>query len=147
MLAGLLRRIWPHMLALCAVIGCLWWIDRNAARRTRAQIEAAQARLESRLRADLRQSEQRLTVSIDALAADYARSQVAIARTRAIIQPILTTEIAREPRLSDPAAGLTPGLLAAINRARATGACAATAAGGIRCALPGPAGTGGDEHR
>lgn len=139
---ALIGRHWriPVALALAATLaGVIAWVDHRTARRTEAQLRATQLMIENRMRADLRRSEARLAGTIAALAADYEQSRTVIERTRTIVQPIVTREIVREPRLSDPAAGLTPGLFDAINRARATGACAAAAAGGIRCPLPQPA--------
>lgn len=37
---------------------------------------------------------------------------------RTVIQPALTKEIARDPRYSDPAAGVSRGMLDTLNRAR-----------------------------
>lgn len=130
-----------------AMIGFTAWIDHTAAARTRDQIEAARARLQVQIRDEVRRSEQQLAGAISELASDYERGRTVIERTRTIIQPTVTREITLEPRLSDPASGLTPGLLAAVNRARATGACTAAAPGRIVCPLPEPAAVADDDDR
>lgn len=133
---GWLLRLIPPGLTLLALIGTLWWIDHRGYRRAMAERDARDAALLGAMRADLRGAEMRLADRIAALDADYARQRAALAERHAALQPRLIQEMTREPRLADPALGLTPGLLDTVNRARAAGACAATAAGRIDCALP-----------
>ncbi len=133
---AILRLLGPHLAVVAAIAALIWWIDDNAADRTRSQIAAANAASEIRRRADLRQSEQRLAETLHGIDRSVTDQLAAIDLVGAVIQPTVTREIIRDPRLSDPDAGLTAGLLAAVNRARATGACTAAADGGIECALP-----------
>ena len=135
-MTALLRLIAPHIAVVAAIAAIIWWIDDNAADRTREQLAAASAASEIRLRADLRQSEQRLAETLHGIDRSVTDQLAAIDLVGTVIQPTVTREIIRDPRLSDPDAGLTAGLLAAVNRARAAGACSATADGGIECALP-----------
>lgn len=139
MIPAWLIRFLPHGLAALAVIGAVWWIDQNAAERTRMQIDARAKASENRMRSDLRKSEQRLAVTIGTLGSTYEQGRAAREAGFAALQTDILKEIAREKRLSDPAAGLTRGMLETVNRARASSACAATAAGRIECAVPGPA--------
>jgi len=131
-----LIRFAPHGLAALAVIGALWWIDHRGYRRAMAERDMRDARLLATIRTDLRRSEQALAAAIADAAAGYERRRAALDAQRATLQPILMREIASESRLADPALGLTPGLLDAVNRARAAGACAAPAPGGAPCPVP-----------
>ncbi|GEM_PF-1519391 len=136
MMPAWLARLLPHAGLVLALAAALWWSDRQGHERAMAQRDARDAIMLDRMRAALRQSEQRLAVSIEDAAATYRGQRAAIARAETVLHALIREETARDPRLSDPAAGLTPGLLDAVNRARAAGACAPAAAGRIDCALP-----------
>lgn len=142
-LAALATRLLPHGIALAALLGAILWIDRNAATRTRAQIETARIMSENQLRAELRRSEQRLAGSIGAIGTRVTGQIDALdARHATIIQPTLIRELTRETRFSDPAAGITDGVRAELNRALAAVACAPRPAGGLVCTLPDAAAAG-----
>lgn len=141
-------RLLPHILGVSAILGALWWLDHRGY--VRGQDDAARERLITAimLTRSARQTEQLLGEQINAFGARYEEGRSVIQTTRTIIQPTVTKEIIREPRLSDPAAGLTDGLLHEVNRARsAVGPCSPTAAGGIVCPLPGAGAAEGQEHR
>jgi len=137
MIAALARRVWPHALVIVAVLGAVRWIDHHAAARTRGEIEAARARIEASVRSDLRRSEQRLAITMGALARQVHALDDALAeRSRTDIRPMLTRELTRETRLSDPALGISDGVREQLNRAIPPVACAARPDGAIRCAMP-----------
>jgi len=142
-----LLRFLPQVGVALAVVGAIWWIDHDAYRRAMADREARDARMLEEMRSALRQSELRLSGSIDGITGIYARQREALARADAMLHPIIIKEAIDAPRLSNPAAGLTPGLLDALNRARAAGACAAADAGHIECALPAAAAGAGPVDR
>lgn len=142
-MAALLARLLPHATVVLAVLAALWWIDHQAASRTRAQIETANARLQNQLRADLRDAERTLTERIAGIDAETGRAQAAIEHSRMIVQPTIIKELSRETRYSDPALGLSDGLRKAIDRARGAIACTAAADGGIVCTLPAAEAAGG----
>jgi len=131
-----LLKLLPGALAVLAVVAAVWRIDDGGYKRAMADRDAADAKLQLKIDADLRASESRLAVSIAGIAGSYQGQHDALAAAGARLQPIILQESKNAPRLSDPAAGLTPGLLAAVNGARALGPCATTAAGGVECALP-----------
>jgi hypothetical protein len=143
---GLLRFL-PQIGIALAIIGSVWWIDHRGYARAVADRDARDAALLDRMRSDLRQSEQRIALRIDEIADDYEARRAALARTGALLRPIVIGETEYAPRLADPSAGLTPGLLDAVNRARATGPCAAAATGLIACALPAVIPDQGTGHR
>lgn len=135
-MSAILLRFLPHGLVILAIGFAIWWIDDNAADRTRAQIEQAATKIENQTRSDLRKSEQRLAIKLGEIGASYEAGRTIIERTRTELQPIITREIIREPRLSDPDAGITERMREAINGARALSTCARGTAGGIVCPLP-----------
>lgn len=140
-------RFLPHGLVVLAIVGAVWWINDAGYDRAMAERDARDAKMLDQMRAELRESEQRLAQSINDLAGDYERQRDGLARAGAAIQPIIIGETNRAPRLADPALGLTPGLLDAVNRARATGPCATTPSGRIECALPTAAASSGSVDR
>lgn len=129
-------RLLPGAGLAIALIGGLWWIDHRAYARAMADRDARDARIMQEIQAALRVSEQRLSASISSIERDYESRRLSLSRAETNLQPIILKEAAHDPRLSDPALGLSPGLLDAINRARAAGACAAAPAGRIDCTLP-----------
>lgn len=150
-MSAVLLRLLPHVgigLAIIgAIVGAVWWIDDAGYDRAMRQRDAANAAMLEEVRTELRRSEQRLALAIDGIAGDYQGQRERLARAGATLQPIILKEAARDPRLSDPALGLPPGMLDALNRARAAGACAAAASGRIGCALPAPAADPGSGDR
>lgn len=135
-MSAILSKLWPHLLAVAAILGFAWWIDHRAAVRARAEMEAAASRSENRTREELRASEQRLSAAISdigrAVGAQIGAIDV-IHKTE--IRPTLVKELARETRFTDPAAGLSDGVREQINRALAAVACSPRAGGGIECAV------------
>jgi hypothetical protein len=144
---ALLARSLPYAAGVLVILSALWWLDHRAYQRALSDRDAQDAALLIHLQTELRQSEVRLLGRIDQLAGVYQLQREAIGRVGATFQPIIEKETAHAPHLADPAAGLTDGLLAAINRARATGACTAAATGRIACALPAPPPAGGSDDR
>jgi len=142
---GWLARLLPSAALTLALVGALWWLDQRGYARAIAERDARDAALLGQLRETLRQNERRLAASIAETAATYEQQRATIARTQATLDTLIREEIARDPRLSDPAAGLTPGLFDAVNHARAAGACAAAAPGRLDCALP-PTGPATQSH-
>lgn len=134
-----LLRLLPHASLALALASALWWIDHRAYARAMADHNARDARILAEIHTALRLSEQRLGASIAGIGSDYEAQRMSLSQAAANLQPIILKEAAHDPRLSDPASGLPAGLLDAINRARAAGACAATASGRVDCALPSPA--------
>lgn len=135
MMQPALLRMLPYIGAVLALAGAILWIDHYGYRRAMAERDVRDAKLLGQLRSELRGSEQRLATSIAGIEGDYEAVRQSLSRTGATLPPIILKETARDPRLSDPALGLSPGLLDAINRARAAGACTAAAAGRIDCTL------------
>lgn len=130
-----IRPFLPYVAGVAAILLALWWIDRSGYQRAQADQEA-RANFEYAVQARmLVRVERNLAQTIAAIDGTVAEQIAGIEAVQIQLQPIIEREIIREKRLTDPAAGLTPGLLDAINRARATGACASTSDGGIVCAL------------
>lgn len=134
-----LLRLLPHAGFALALIAALWWIDHRAYARAMADRDARDARMLREIQTALRVSEQRLATSIAGIEGDYEARRSALSHAATALQQTILKEAAHDPRLSDPALGLSPRLLDTVNRARAAGACTAAAAGRIGCALPAPA--------
>lgn len=137
-----LLRFLPHIGIALALLGAIWWLDNQGYQRAMDDRDRRDAEMLNQIRSDQRQSEQRMAMTLHGLAETFVAHDDALERTNRTLQPIIIKEAARDPRLTDPAAGLTPGMLEAINSARATGACARSPAGGIVCALPPAAAAG-----
>ena len=139
---ALIRPLLPHIAAVTAILGVLWWLDHRGYERARADMAGQAARLESRLRVELRESERRLGDRMVAIDRDVSARIAGIDQMhRTVIQPTLVKELNRETRYFDPDRGISDSLRAEVNRALAAVACAPAADGGIVCALPdaGPA--------
>jgi len=136
MMPPALLRMLPYVGAALALAAAILWIDHRGYRRAIADRDARDTKLLGQLRFELRGSEQRLAESIIGIEGHYDAVRQSLSRTGATLTPIILKEVAHDPRLSDPALDLSPGLLDAINRARTAGACTAAAAGRIDCALP-----------
>ncbi len=133
---AILRAFGPHLAVIAALAAIIWWIDDKAADRTRREMRAAAAEAAAGLHVQMRQSEQRVAAAINGIDLTVAAQVRAIEATRTIIQPTITREIFLDPRLSDPDAGISGGLLDALNSARASFTCSPRPDGGIECALP-----------
>ena len=140
-------RFLPHIGLALALLGAVWWIDRNAAERTRLQIDARAKASEILMRKELRAVELNLAETIGAEGATYEGQRLAIDQARGIIQSTISKELAGAARYSDSASGLSAGLLEALNRARASGACATAPSGRIECAVPATAASGEPQDR
>jgi hypothetical protein len=147
MIPPALLRLLPHVGIALALASAIWWIDHRGYSRAMADRDARDARLLGRLHTELRDSEQRLAASMAGIEGDYEASREALSRAGATLQPIIIKEAARDPRLSDPALGLSPGLLDTVNRARKAGACAAAPAGRIDCTMPATSAVAGPGDR
>lgn len=142
---ALLRPLLPHIAAVTAIVALFWWLDHRGYERARADMASDAARIENRLRIDLRESERRLGDRMMAIDRDMSARIASLDQIhRTIIQPTLLKELTRETRYSDPASGISDGLRAEVNRALAAVACAPAPDGGIVCALP-DAGSARDE--
>jgi hypothetical protein len=133
---ALALRFLPHLAMALALLGAIWWLDHQGYERARREAEARDLKLRTELQADLRQVEQALSRQFAAIDAATARTHAGIAQTRTVLQPTLVKELTRETRYADPDAGISDGLRAAIDRARAAVACAPAPDGGIVCTLP-----------
>lgn len=134
-----LVRLFPYLAGAAALALAVWYIDHRGYKRAEADALARQLEQDN-LRAELalelaelvRQSE----VRMQDLLTDSDRQLVQrIAEldsvNKTIIQPTLVKEIQNDPRLSDPASGITDSMRQSINHARSLSQypCAAGADG------------------
>jgi hypothetical protein len=138
---ALLSRLWPHLLAVAAVLGAIWYVDQRGYERARKDERLDQ--LEQRATIDklLRDSEGRLATIVGRNDRQLA-DQIAAVRTyrTTVIQPTIEREIANDTRLADPSMRISDSLLRSVNAARFGSACSGRTDGGIECALPAAAG-------
>lgn len=132
-----LARPFAPRAAMALLLGlAVWLIHHDGAVRARRDAERRQAVLTARMQSELRRSEARLALRLNAIDSTLGGQRAAIAQTRTVIQPALVKELTRETRYADPAAGISDELRGAIDRARAAVACAPAADGGILCTVP-----------
>ncbi|MFC3795307.1 hypothetical protein [Sphingobium agri] len=136
-MGALFSRIWPHLLAIAAIVGVVWYLDHRGYQRavTDARLERAEAAAAFNIL--LRRSEGRLSAIVtsnDRALADKVAALRAYHST--ILQPSFEKEIANDPLLARANARLSDGLLGQLNAARTGSACARRADGGIECTLP-----------
>lgn len=122
-----LIRYLPHIVVALAIIAAVVWIDQRGYERAQADQAAQERRVTAAI-----------TKAVDDIDAKTAARLASIDTTqRTIVQPTITREIASDPRFSDPAAGITPDMLRAINRARAASGSASASEGAVPTARTG----------
>lgn len=136
MMPAILLRFLPHLIVIAAVLSGLAWVYHSGGKAMEQRL-ALEREVQARITIKaVRDSEQRIAArlgDIDSGLGDVNR-QIDTAQ-RTIIQPTIEREIIRETRLSDPAAGLTPGLLDAVNAARRL-SCRSGPDGSVACPVP-----------
>lgn len=114
-----LLRFLPHIGLALALGFAVWWIyssGQAAERKENQRRELTQAILIAKAE---RRLSQQISDGLAALDSNTSTRLNAIDVTeRTVVMPTIQREIVREKRLSDPAAGLTPSLLDALNQAR-----------------------------
>lgn len=103
-----LIRFLPHALVIAAVLGFIAYVDHRGYERAQADNKAAEERIV-----------RKVGEAVDDIDRKTADRLADIRATERVLQPIISKEIASDPRYSDPACALTPGMFDAISRARA----------------------------
>lgn len=147
-------KLLPYIGVLLLVGGAIAWIDHQGFKRAKTQAELARAR-DDNLRLQIKSWMQQQVSIYDRKLQEAVNqndqnlgdrlSRLDIVEKN-IIQPTITREIMNgPPRLTDPNLGLTDGLWAAINsaRARSGSPCVTNADGSATCELSEPAATQG----
>jgi hypothetical protein len=104
---------------LAAIVGGLWYVDHRGFERAKAEdlaraneraliTQAVVSKVDGDLAGKLNAIGGQLGIKIDTLDREG----------KTVVQPIITRELAADPRLAAPGSCLTPGLLDAINAAR-----------------------------
>lgn len=118
-LAAFFTRNWLQLGILAALAFGYWYIDNRATKREKARYEAAEVKAQARADALARQIEQTMITKLAELDTRTAeRLREIDVQERTVVQPIITREIRNDPRLSDPAHGISDGVLGALNQAR-----------------------------
>lgn len=121
-LRSILAAIWPQLLIGAALIGAVAYIDHRGYERAEQAALVREAKAEKaaadRQAAIVKQIADAM-VQIDA---NNAARLAQINQTRSTVNTIIQKEVATSPRFSDPAQGVTPAMLDALNKARAESA-------------------------
>lgn len=114
-----LRRYGLQLAILAALAGAAWYIDKRGHDRAEARFRNEQLEAERREAELLRKIETTIAHRIGVLEARTAERLTAIGRIeRTVVQPVLTREIRNDPHYTDPAHGVSAGVLDALNEAR-----------------------------
>lgn len=141
---ALLSRIWPHLLAVAALLFAIWYLDHQGYERARKDAAADAAKARAEWQADLRDSEHRMAGVINFNGHQLA-GQIDKVRSyhSTVIQPTIEREIRNDPLLARGDARLSDGLWRALNAARSGSTCSAQPGERIECALPPAVDAGG----
>ncbi|AYJ85787.1 hypothetical protein D3Y57_07110 [Sphingomonas paeninsulae] len=112
-------KLLPYVLALSAVLGAMWYLDHAGYQRAKADQALDHAITAAIVMRVTHDSEQRMSQQLAGIAGDLSSKVASIDEAdRTIIQPTIIKEIRNDPRLSDPALGISDGLRDALNCAR-----------------------------
>lgn len=122
-LTGFLARYWMQIGILAALAFGVWYIDHRGYERAEAYYKKEEAAAQARAVALARQLEQAMTTKLNELDTRTAERLSAIdIEERTVVMPTITREIRNDPRLSDPARGVSDGVRNALNSARSASA-------------------------
>jgi hypothetical protein len=134
---AILSRIWPHLLAVAAIIGAVWYIDQRGYDRAQKDEQLQRAESAATFAILLRRSEGRLATIVTTNDRALAEGLAAVRTYHGtVIQPAIEKEIADDPFLARSDARMSDGLWRSLNAALASSTCARRADGGIECPLP-----------
>jgi len=134
--SSLLLRLLPYGAALAALVALYMAIDHAGYQRAQAADAAARSIAEGAAARITAQIEHDLGARLDGIYTNLSGEIGGIdAVNRTIIQPVIQKEIASDPRYSDPDTGISVGMFAAINTARAL-SDPARAGAGVTVAVP-----------
>ena len=139
---------WQKIAVVLLVLGAVWFIHHDGYKRAddkakldkamEARITAEIALQVSQQRSEFERKMQQIVGQFDARLAQRLNDLDVVEKT--IVQPTLVKEIKSAPHLSDPAYGITDGMLRVLNTARASswpsGACVTGSDGSATCRLP-----------
>lgn len=131
-----LRPFLPHIIAVAAILGVVWWLDHQGYERAKKDAERERLITALMMTRAARDSEGRMAGRIHDISRRFVDQIASIDATHTETQRIIEREVARDPSYSDPDLGISERMFEAINRTRASLACTAHPDGGIECALP-----------
>jgi hypothetical protein len=106
-------------LAIAILIGlAVVVIDQRGFNRAKAQDQARENERALIIMAVVGAIDGKLDQRLAKISADVGRKLETIDKEGKTVEPLIRSELARNPRLADPGSCLTPGLLEAVNRAR-----------------------------
>lgn len=125
-MADFFRTYWLQLGILAALAFGVWYIDHRGYQRAKHHYEQQERNAQARAVALARRIEQAMTTRLNELDRQTAdRLREIDVQERTVVQPIIQREIRNDPRLSDPARGLSGELRDALNSARAASGDAA----------------------
>ncbi len=119
LLKALIDRYWPHLLIIITIGLGVWFLDHRGYERAKQEQALEEARAAAQASELRRQIEQALNERLNRIDHALAERIDAIDRRhRTHLTPIIEREIRNDPRLTDPAAGLSDSVRSALNTAR-----------------------------
>lgn len=116
---GFIGRNWEIILIVALFGGGCWYLDHRGYERAQEQNRARENERALISAAVVRSIDAELDGKLAKISsAANGRIQTITTEGKTVVQPIITRELLRDPRLADPNRCLSPGLLSAINAAR-----------------------------
>lgn len=116
---GFFGQYWLQLVILAALIGAVLFIDHRGYARAQAEDKARELERAELTAAAVGAIDKELDQRLAKISADLGgRIDTIDKEGKTIVQPIITSELVRDPRLARPDSCLSPGLLAAVNAAR-----------------------------
>lgn len=114
-----LKRYDGHIAVVLAIVAAVIYIDHRGYQRAKVDTALAESRRQAAEAEMVRKIEKTLVEGLAAIDGRTADRLAAIDQVdRTIVQPTIVRELARDPRYSDPAAGISVELRDALNAAR-----------------------------
>jgi hypothetical protein len=117
-MAGFLGTFGKPILVLIAIALAVAFIDQRGFNRAKEQDRKAELERAAIVAAIVGKIDDQLDQRLATISKTLGGKLATIDKERTIVQPIITRELARDPRLGDPSSCLSPELLRAVNGAR-----------------------------
>jgi hypothetical protein len=118
---SLLGRFWPHLAALAALLGAVWFLDHRGYQRAEREHELAEARAAAHQSELRRIIERGMAEDMQRIENSLAARLRGISQSNAATQTIIEREVSRAPNLRSPACTMPSSVRDALNAAARAG--------------------------